>query len=450
LFSTDQNRYVKLNQAIICRLLINTTLKGGLSINCQLKCSAKGHRVPFVFMNCVTPILVLTALVGVASCARAPQPKVVGYYTSWSVYDRDFQVSDIRGTRLTHLSYASANISSGGKCVLGDPCADIGRRNADQNISCQSGGNIAKLAELRQQHSELKLLLSVGGWGRSAKFSDVARTAASRALFAESCGQLMREFDFDGLDIDWEYPVTGGLQPGRPEDKDNFVHLLAALRQQLDSQEGEHSQRHYLLTIAGPAGLDQVENLKPADAHSYVDWINVMAYDFRGAWSPLTGFLAPLYDPQRNDPHSNEGRGSAHAAIEAYLAAGVPPDKLLLGVPFYGRGWEGVPPNNHGLFQAHSGAADGGREDGVFDYRHLVRDHVQRMTRYWHERAKAPWLYDPVSRLMISYEDVESVRAKVDYVRRRRLGGIMVWELSQDTDDGTSLLETIWRKLRTR
>lgn len=388
----------------------------------------------------------LCPLSSAANGARVSPWRVVGYYASWSLYERNFELSHVPGDRLTHLVYAFAKISPAGECIAGDPWADTGRPNPDGHPSPRSGGNFGQLHELRRKYPNLKVLLAIGGWTWSAMFSDVARTPASRNAFAASCARFMRRHGFDGLDVDWEYPVAGGLEPGRPEDKHNYTLLLSALRRQLDAQAQDHAERRYLLTAAVPAGPDKIGNIEPGEFHPYLDWINIMAYDFSGAWSPLTGFVAPLFAPATAE--TERSPPSAAAAVEAYLATGVPPEKVVLGLPFYGRGWEGVPADHEGLFQPHTGAAEGSGKHGVFGFRHLMRDYVPTMKRHWHDAAKAAWLYDPQARLMISYEDTESVSAKVDYVKGRKLGGIMAWELSQDTEGEMSLLETIWEELR--
>ena len=138
---------------------------------------------------------------------------------------------------------------------------------------------------------------------------------------------------------------------------------------------------------------------------------------------------------------------NAAAALQAYLTAGVPPAKLQMGVPFYGRGWRGVANVNNGLHQAHRGVSNGTWENGIFDYSDLVDNYLPTYTRHWHEEAKVPWLYNADTGIMISYDDPESLALKVDYVREQRLGGVMLWDLSSDDDEGT-LLGVLYEGLR--
>jgi len=161
-----------------------------------------------------------------------------------------------------------------------------------------------------------------------------------------------------------------------------------------------------------------------------------MTYDYAGAWSPVTCFNAPLYGTtsplQPQDDFSQSAH--SHAAVEAFLERGTPPDKLVLGAPFYGRGWQGVASENDGLFQSHEGAAE-----LRASYRALVENDFYDMRRFWQDEAKVPWLYEPEKKIMVSYDDPESMRHKGVYVRERGLGGVMFWELTGDDADHSLL-----------
>jgi chitinase len=238
-----------------------------------------------------------------AETAAAPtgQPSariLAGYYPGWAA-DR-YPVSAIPADRLTHLLYAFANVSAGGDCISGNP---------DQDAA-----NWQALHALKQQHPQLKLLISVGGWSQSALFSDVAATLQARARFAESCAAFVKAHGFDGLDVDWEFPVSGGLPTNhvQPEDGPNFTALLSELRQALAAQ-GQADGRRYLLTIAAPAGPGEYAHLELRLIQSYLDWINLMTYDFYTAESPTTNFNAPLYSLS-TDP-APEARRRSHNAI---------------------------------------------------------------------------------------------------------------------------------------
>jgi chitinase len=377
--------------------------------------------------------------------------RIVGYFPEWSVYQRNYHVRDIPAARLTHINYAFAKIVNG-ECALHDPYAAIDKAYpGDKWDAGALRGNFKQLQLLKQKNPHLKTLISVGGWTLSGPFSDVALTTATRAKFARSCVAFMLKYGFDGVDIDWEYPVSGGLEGNktRAADKQNYTLLLAELRRQLDAQS-KKDRKHYLLTIAAPAGPQTYRNLELDRIAAYLDWINLMTYDFHGGWSPLTNFHTALY-PSSRDPTKDEAvrKGfNVDAAVKAYRAAGVPADKIVVGVPFYGRGWAGVKDVNNGLYQPRAAALPKGTwENGVFDYKDLAANYVGKMKRFWHDEAKVPWLFDVRRGLMISYDDPESLRLRAEYVRRNGLGGVMFWELSGD-DARSSLLDALHKGLR--
>ncbi|MCL4250165.1 MAG: glycoside hydrolase family 18 protein [Anaerolineae bacterium] len=367
------------------------------------------------------------------SAQESPSYRIVGYFASWDIYARGYFVTDIPAEHLTHINYAFVNISEDGECALGDPWADVEYSYPDDTDADPVRGNFHQLQLLKAAHPHLKVLLAVGGWTWSGRFSDVALTDESRARFAASCVTMMSQYGFDGLDIDWEYPGGGGLETNvsRPEDGHNYTLLLAELRRQLDAQGEADGGAHYLLTIAAPAGASNYRNMELGQIHESLDWINLMAYDFFGGWSSVTGLHAALYTP----PGAPAGTISADMAVQAYLAAGVPADKLVLGVPFYGRGWRGTRDQNDGLFQPYEDSAG---EEGSFRYRDLSL-FLKTMPRHWDADAQAAWLYLPGNGLMISYDDAETLRAKAQYIIDQGLGGAMFWELGGDDDEHTLL-----------
>jgi chitinase len=367
--------------------------------------------------------------------------RIVGYFVAWGVYGRDYHVADIPADKLTHVNYGFANISADGRCELGDPYADIDKfYDGDSWDSGALRGSFHQLQLLKQRHPHLRTLISVGGWTWSSRFSDVASTEASRQVFVESCVDFMMTYGFDGIDIDWEYPVGGGLPTNttRPEDRANYTLLLQAFRERLDERAPGS-----LLTIAAPAGPGIYANLELDRIHDHLDWINLMSYDFHGGWDPITNFNAPM-SPSAADPTPDPATRAGFnvsAAVTGYLAAGVPASELVVGVPFYGRGWAGVPPTNDGLFQSHTGLPPGTWEPGVFDYHDLAANYVGKCARHVSEEAAVPWLYCPDG-VMISYDDPESLAVKRDYVRGAGLGGVMFWELSGD-DQASTLLSVL-------
>jgi chitinase len=366
--------------------------------------------------------------------ADGPSHRVIGYFTSWSIYAPDYHVSDIPADKLTHVTYAFANISQSGECVVGDAYADIEKTyEGDSSGAGSLRGNFNQLAKLKEQHPHLKALISIGGWVWSGRFSDVVLTAESRQKFVASCVDFMQRYGFDGIDINWEHPVDGGLPSNvtRSQDKQNYTLLLAEFRRQLD-QLGAADGRHYLLTIVAPPGPGKYAHLELGKLPQYLDWISLTTYDFHGPWNAKTNFNAPLYaGAHDSDPYNVD------AAVQAFLDTGVPADKIVVGVPFFGRGFKGVPATNNGLYQPHSGVPEGTRGEGIYDWGGIADTYLGAYNRHWHQEAKAPWLYDAHEQIMITYDDPESLAYKVDYVHQHGLGGVMIWELSADDAQGS-------------
>ena len=276
-------------------------------------------------------------------------------------------------------------------------------------------------------------MISVGGWTWSSQFSTIALTDASRTKFANSAVSFIRKWGFDGVDLDWEYPVSGGLTVGRPEDRLNYTLLLQKIREQLTAA-GKLDEKVYLLTIASGASPAYLENTQLDQISKIVDWINIMSYDFHGGWDSISGNNTPLFFDSA-DRSVNAATFTVDSAIKAYENAGVASSKIVLGLAFYGRGWKGCVSTNHGLYQPCDGASiEGTWEGGVFDYMDLEANYINKngYNRYWNDVAKVPYLYNEKKQTYISYDDPTSIDAKLDYLKSKKLGGAMIWELSSD------------------
>lgn len=363
--------------------------------------------------------------------------RVVGYLASWGVRTKGTRIADLPAKDLTHIFYAFAEITPDGRVTLGDPCLDVGV--CDSVAAVNPGGNFAELRRLKEHYPDLRLVISIGGWTRSGRFSDASLNDSTRQLFAQSAIETFVHQTnglFDGIDLDWEYPTGGGMKGNaeRPEDKENFVVLLTEIRKQLDAQ-GVIDHKHYDLAVALGAG-PRAASLDMARVASLLDFIDVMTYDYHSG-STTTGFNSPLY-AAKTDPTPAY---NIDATIRRLLDANVPANKLLVGIPFYGRAYGNVQNANAGLFQPANGRPpDWGSGDG--DWKGLSKKRLNdpRYVRYWDPDARVPYLHDSTSGTWVSYDDPQSVGEKVRYVREHELGGVMIWELGGD--DG-SLMRAI-------
>ena len=291
----------------------------------------------------------------------------------------------------------------------------------------------------------MQILIAIGGATLSHSFSDAALTDESRRQFVKACLDLyLGDYPkvIDGFDLDWEFPGVGDA--ARPEDKHNLTLLMQEFRRQLD-EAGRRNGRTYLLTAAVPTSPGLVQNYELKELAEVSDWFNLMTYDFHGAWDKVTNFTAPLYRAT-GDAYPT---GNGDAAVRRYLAAAVPPPKLILGVPSYGRGWGNVPADNHGLYQPSTQLPEGTFGGSAYTYWDLAEHYIDQgdYVRYWSDEAKVPWLYSATEKIFITYDDPESIGLKADYIRAHQLGGAMMWNLG--SDDG-SLLRALYERLSVR
>lgn len=325
-------------------------------------------------------------------------------------------VTNEAAAKLTHINYAFANIVD----------------NKPKFMSDEDSVNLAYLTSLKKVNPDLKILYSIGGWGWSTYFSNVAVSDESRKIFAEESIALMQKHKLDGVDLDWEYPAQRGPHNVyRPMDKRTFTLLLEEIREQLEALTKE-TGKHYLLTIASAADQTYIDNTELGIAHEYLDFINVMTYDLYHGYHYQTGHHSNLFPSDKEE----FGGNSSLEAINRHVDAGVPINKLVLGVPFYGRIWKGVKKHNNGLYQPAETSGGG------INYNDIVPllDDNEYMQK-WDSSAKAPYLWNHVSGIFISYENPESLKEKLKFVNEKQLGGVMYWEHSLDTS--LVLLNTI-------
>jgi chitinase len=343
-----------------------------------------------------------------SSTAHAKKDKYI--ITAYVFPQNQVMTSDqIAADKLTRINFAFANIDQG-RIVMGEP---------------SDAANMAMMVGLKKKNPDLTVLVSVGGWLWSGRFSDAVLTPASRAKFIDSVADFVTRYNLDGLDIDWEFPAMAGAAGNvfRPEDTQNYTLVLKELRARFNKMQKTLHRRLYL-TIAAGSTPEFIAHTQMDKVQKYVDTVNLMAYDFYEPGNDkITGNHAPLYV----DPADPKGV-STDKSVKEFEAAGVPANKIVLGVPFYGHVWGHVGATDHGLFQPGDPVPD-----AYSTYGKLTQDIINHgFTRYWDSKAMVPYLYNPQKQIFISYEDPESLAQKSKYVIDHHLAGMMFWEYESD------------------
>ncbi|MEI8092714.1 MAG: glycoside hydrolase family 18 protein [Spirochaetales bacterium] len=376
--------------------------------------------------------------------------RISAYYSSSNVYKKDYQVADIPAANLTHIFYAFMKIDPATKTIaLYDENADIVKKTGNEPAGLGYRGSFAQLYLLKQKNPQLHLIASVGGGTQSDQFSDMAASAKTRKAFADSVVVFLKKYSFDGVDLDWEFPVEGGGANvvHSPKDKANLTLLLSALRTALDASSKADSRTPYELGLTVSPNPAYGKNLEIGAIAKLVDFLNLMTYDYHGAWDDTTNHLAPLYaDPESPEYRWPSGRKlNVDGAVQYYLENGVPAAKLNVGIPMYGVAWQVPAASPKGLFVKEAAGAqiDKSVKTGIVDYASVQQLVAKGLHPFWDEASHASYLWDKDSGLFVSYDDNRSTLDKLDYVIERKLGGVMFWELSQDRG-GDLLNLTAW------
>ena len=337
------------------------------------------------------------------------------YYPSWRIY-RQQAPSSMNLEYITHIFYAFAWVKEDGAVYLSDEYAD------DQIEINGMKGCLNDLRSVKERYPHIKTLLSIGGGGKgSVPLPAVAANPEARSKFAWTAEEMVETYGLDGIDVDWEHPSS--TQQGV-----DYVQLLAALREALPSPR-------FLLTTALPAGEWVLKNINLKQAATYLDYINLMTYDFSGPWTSICGHHAQLYTPKR--PHNDASRTSCSSGVAYVQSQGVSPSQMLLGIPTYGRSFKGASKVGD-TFSGHAG------EEGTFEYRDLPRP---RATVKFDDDVGAVYCVGGDGGF-VSYDDPRSVTMKAEFVKQQKLGGLFYWTGTGDTNDSRSLVETGWKTLQ--
>jgi chitinase len=324
-------------------------------------------------------------------CDASPDYKAVGYYSSWK---RDlFPAEKVDFKNLTHIAHAFI------------------WPNADGSLSTYDNFLYHELINKTHQAGR-KILVSIGGWGHCDNFSPMTANVTARTKFVDNVKNFCSKNGYDGADIDWEYPQSG-------VDLANLNRLIQEFRAAFDTVDST-----MILSMAVPVGDWSGKWFDFATLKNYVNWIGGMTYDFHGTWTDHAGHSAPLYAPP------NEAEGSVDLGIQYLLSRGIPAEKICLGLPFYGKEFTAKE-----LYGSSTACNDLG-------YNEIIPRLSASWIYHWDNLSKVPYLTNSNNTKLISFDDTVSVRIKCEYVKQKKLGGVIIWELSQDDmGDSQPLLE---------
>lgn len=350
------------------------------------------------------------------------------YYTRWE----NFNPGQLPYDKLTHIIFSFTEV------------IDNEMKFPEDTL----GLMLKTLIKQKKKHPNLKVMVACGGWAGSGGFSVVARTPETRKKFVESVVKFIREYRLDGLDIDWEYPGLPGIgNPYVPEDKENFTAMMCELREGLNS-----ICENQVLTFAGAGWEEAFNHIEIEKVMPCVTYINVMSYDLASVEDPYTSHHTNLGMLRMEDIQGTPAASkmaemgdstkpfSTEKIVNFLIGKGVKPSQIVIGSNFSGRAWQGVPPENNGLYQLNRG-----RWRGRGSYARIREEMEDKngFVRHWDPVAKAPWLYNAKDSVFITYDDTMSVRLKTKYVAELGLGGIMFWQLGADAGEN-GLVDAIY------
>ncbi|XP_041978795.1 mucin-5AC [Aricia agestis] len=406
----------------------------------------------FLKMEYTIWLSALIVLVTLATPTHS-EPRVVCYYTNWSVYRSGtarFNPQNINPYLCTHLVYAFGGFTKDNTLKPFDKYQDIEK------------GGYAKFTGLKTYNKKLKTLLAIGGWNEgSARFSPMVATKSSRKEFVKNTIRFLRQNHFDGLDLDWEYPAF--RDGGKAKDRENYAKLVKELREEFEKESAKTGKSRLLLTMAVPAGIEYIQKgFDVKTLNRYLDWMNLLTYDYHSAFEPAVNHHAPLYPLEEPSEYSVDNELNIDYTIKFYLENGADRDKLVVGIPTYGRSYTLFNPDAVEIGSPADGPGEQGeatKEKGYLAYYEICEalkpksrrrraadseeEESEESEESEEEEEQKPWTVihpnpaamGPVAyrgNQWVGYDDIDIVRKKAEYVAQNGLGGIMFWSIDND------------------
>ncbi|MCC7526266.1 MAG: glycoside hydrolase family 18 protein, partial [Chitinophagaceae bacterium] len=337
---------------------------------------------------------------------KKAKPVIIGYVGGYN--GNIVETARIDAQRMSHINYAFVDVKDNRAWLHNEKTDTV---------------NFRKLNELKKINPDLKILISVGGWTWSKNFSDAVLTDTSTANFSKSAVEIVAQHDLDGVDIDWEYPgMKGDNNKFRPEDRTGYTEMFKRLREDLDALSKKTGKK-YLVTTAIGGSREFLQHTQMEIAQNYLDYINLMSYDYDGTYDNMSSHHSNLFAPA-NMPYIY----STDIIVKNLLAVGVKPSKIVMGIGFYGKGKIVKSTDNNGLYQIPVRPMFG----GGYTYLKDSLENKKGFTKHWDAASSAPFLFNAEKKIFITYDDERSVKIKCDYVKKHQLAGTMFWEYFSD------------------
>ncbi|XP_013145577.1 PREDICTED: mucin-5AC [Papilio polytes] len=399
-------------------------------------------------MELTTWLPLVLAVLTFATPVLSAEPRVVCYYTNWSVYrpgTARFNPQNINPYLCTHLVYAFGGFTKDNTFKPFDKYQDIEK------------GGYAKFTGLKTYNKNLKTMLAIGGWNEgSSRFSPMVASRDRRKEFVRNAIKFLRQNHFDGLDLDWEYPAF--RDGGKPKDRENYAKLVRELRDEFERESEKTGKPRLLLTMAVPAGIEYIQKGFDIETlNKYLDWMNLLSYDYHSAFEPAVNHHAPLYPLEEPNEYSVDNELNIDYTIKFYLENGADRNKLVLGIPTYGRSYTLFNPDAVEIGSPADGPGEQGdatREKGYLAYYEICEalkpkqkkrsissdseeysDEEEEEEEEWTVMHPNPTAMGPVAfrgNQWVGYDDIDIVKKKAEYVAENGLGGIMFWSIDND------------------